>query len=433
MSIRIRLGSLFNVLKSHLLQLNLFNTGTTNEDIIRNERRSTRFYIFFLIISLVVLIIYYSSISYTQTKSIQSPTLSQYANLIQYPSLRCPCSIIAVKYERFIQIKPHYHELCHSDFVSNKWIDHLFILYQQSWNRSSPSDFNRIAFFQFQTIRSLCQLTKGIIKDNLQSFNYADFIQSELISENNFQAQISSFIENFIEFTPKTFIRTLQFVQDTTAQSLFMTGASLTSVRPIIQYRLRIDNGVVPYPGMNYTLADRSTCFCSASTAATCMGFTTFEGDIIFGFQTGCYMLSALMNSTLEAFHNQTIVNKFSNSSKYFQKLNSSDSNRTVKMLLSQMFVKFWSNSTSYEKYFNSCKPNLCQYTVNEYYNFWAIVLLLIGLFGGLLSVLRIVTPILIVKIWPLTWKTIRRWRRHTTQVVTNEDIPGIFYAESRK
>ncbi|CAF4317934.1 unnamed protein product, partial [Adineta steineri] len=34
-----------------------------------------------------------------------------------------------------------------------------------------------------------------------------------------------------------------------------MTGASITSVRPVLQPRLE-DRGFVPYPGINYTFTD---------------------------------------------------------------------------------------------------------------------------------------------------------------------------------
>ncbi|CAF4399354.1 unnamed protein product, partial [Adineta steineri] len=81
------------------------------------------------------------------------------------------------------------------------------------------------------------------------------------------------------------FLRTLHFIQDTTAQSLFMTGASITSVRPVTQYRFLKDNGIVPYPGINYTFTDESSCVCSSSTATTCMGLATYDNITVSGFQ----------------------------------------------------------------------------------------------------------------------------------------------------
>ncbi|CAF1251686.1 unnamed protein product [Adineta steineri] len=473
---------LFDFLKLRLLHLNLFNTGSQNETIIQNERRSTRFYLIFLITSMIFFIIYYRVIFYTNTTVIEHPSLAEYSKYIKETLLQCPCSNIAVKYEVFAEIQPEYHELCHSDFISDKWINHLFRLYRHSWNKSDRSDFRRIAVFQFQTLRSLCQVAKETVSNKLKSFNATHFIQSHLVLPELFQIQIRSLIEEFINGTPMAFLRTLHFIQDTTAQSLFMTGASITSVRPVTQYRFLKDNGIVPYPGINYTFTDESSCVCSSSTATTCMGlafmtgasitsvrpvtqyrflkdngivpypginytFTdesscvcssstattcmglaTYDNITVSGFQTGCYMLSALMNSTLEAFYNQTFIDKVSNSSQSFKKLNSSNANSKIEMLLSQMFVKYWSNQTFYEKYFQSCAPEICSYRKIQHYSFWNILIILIGLFGGLTKALKIITPILILKIWPMIRKKICKRPTPTEQIVVTEDAPGNFY-----
>lgn len=421
----IPLRSFIDFLKSHLFQLNLFNTGSDNENVIQNERRSTRLYLIFLIISFTTLTTYYSVISYTQISVVKSPTFNQYSTLIQHRSLECPCSTIAIKYETFLNIQPYYHELCQSRFISDEWINHLFRLYEESWNEKIQTDFRRIGVFQFQTIRSFCQLIKDTIENDLQTLNHTDFIQPKLISEELFHVQINSFIQEFIEMTSKTFMRTLRFIQDTIAQSLFLTGASITSVQPIRQHRFYFEYGFLPYPGVNYTFQDHSSCVCSSSTATTCMGLATFKNDIIPGFQTGCYMLNALMNSSLEILYNQTFIDILSDSSGHFQKLNSSNSNVRMDVLLSQMFVESWSNSTSYKQYFQSCAPNQCQFTITQNYNFWAVILLLIGFLGGLSSALKIISPILIVKVWPIILKISNRQRTGTPQINTLENVPG--------
>ncbi|CAF4123185.1 unnamed protein product, partial [Adineta steineri] len=322
------LRRLFNFLKSHLYRFNLFNTASEDETIIQNERRSTRLYVVLLVTSMIIFLVYYSAAIYTEDVFIPSPSLDEYDHIQNETSLQCPCTNIAVKYEVFAEVVPTYHQLCESALVSDEWINRLFDLYEQSWNNSTPIDFRRIGVFQFQTLRSLCLLANDMISRSLQSFNYTDYVQSQLVSPEIFEAQIGSFINEFIEETPKAFLRAFNFMQDTTAQSLFMTGASITSVRPVTQYMLKrnLYLGIVPYPGINYTFTDNFTCVCSSSTATTCMGLATFDNNTLPGFQTGCYMLNALMNSTLEAFDNETFINKLNNSSRSFQKLNSSNS-----------------------------------------------------------------------------------------------------------
>jgi hypothetical protein len=310
--------------------------------------------------------------------------------------------------------------LCQSNFISNEFLDQLFILYEQTWNNSISTDFHRIAVFQFQTLRTLCQLTQKTVENSLKTFLQKEFVQSQLVSEEFLQIQIASLFADFIDSAPKTFLKTLTFIQDITAQSLLMTGASLTSVLPRNQFLLLDDGESVPYPGMNYIFADGSSCTCSSSTANSCMGLTTFKNDIVPGFQTGCYMLSALLKSTLEVFYNQTFINILTNSSNHFQKLNSSISNQTMETLLSQMFVTHWSNKTSFERYFNNCAPDSCQYTITQRHDFLFLMTSLIGLFGGLSSVLRILAPFIIKKISPIVSKCLSRRSRRVLAIQVN-------------
>ncbi|CAF1196645.1 unnamed protein product [Adineta steineri] len=395
-------------------------TGIEDEHVIKNERRSTRLYLLLLIISIIILAFYYSTASYTQTIIIKSPTLSRYRTLLSYTSLECDCSTIGIKYNEFLSIAPIYHEFCQSKFVFNDWIDYLQILYEQSWNNSDLTDFRRIAFFQFKTLRSFCQLAKETVSNSLELFQQREFVQSKLVFEEQFQAQLNSFIGEFIDSTPKIFLRTLNLIQDMTAQNLLMTGASVSSVLPNI-LQTTFGDDIIPYSGLMYTFLNGSTCTCSSSTATNCMGPTTVYNDIVSGFQIGCYMLSALLKSTLQPLYNQTWINMISNSSANFEPLNSSMSNSTVETLLSQLFVIQWINTTSYEQYFNNCLPDSCQYSLMEHYSLLNILTLLIGLFGGLSSAFMIISPLIVTKIWPFILKLFIRQRTHVTQSASAE------------
>jgi hypothetical protein len=202
-----------------------------------------------------------------------------------------------------------------------------------------------------------------------------------------------------------------------------MTGGSLTSVLPRIKSGSEWHAGNNVFPGIVYTFSDDSTCICSTSTSTSCMGTAIFRNETVPGFQTGCYMMSALLKSTLQTLYNQSLIDMITNSSKNFQKLNSSVSNRTIEMLLSEMFVDHWLNTTSYERYFNSCTPDLCQYTVSQRYDLLHILTLMIGLFGGLSSALTIIAPFIIVTMWPTARKLVTRKRKRVTQLVVVEDI----------
>ncbi len=417
------LRPLLVTLKNYLVQLNLFYSGVQDEQTIQGERRSTRFYLVLLIVSMIISTIYYTIIPYTEIVLKEPPSLNEYLTLVHQSSLQCPCSKVGVAYEKFIQIEPVYHEICQSNFITDDWLNHLLSLYEKSPINSSSSDFRRIAVFQFQTIRSLCQLAKEMNKYNIQSFLKKEFIQSQLISFELFQVQINSFVAEFINSTSKTFLRTLHFVQNTTAQSLLMTGAPVNSAQPHDEYFADYKEVTFPFTETEYTFLDGSTCTCSSSTATTCMGIATFENQPVDGFQTGCYMLNALFQSTFQILYNQSFLDKLaSNPSKRFQKLNSSVSNSTIGMLLSRMFVDHWLNATYYERYFNMCEPDLCQYTVIQHHDFLYIVTFMIGFYGGLSSALSIVVPFIIMAAWPIIYKFFSRKRTRTNQIAVDEN-----------
>lgn len=426
MSINDYFRSFLVFIKKNLLDLNLFKNGIQDESVIQNQRRSTRLYLLLILISMFIIGFYYSIVTYTETIVIKSPSFIQYSALSEKASLECFCTKIAVKYEEFIEIVPFYHELCSSDFISDEYINQLYSLYEQTWNNSIPTDFHRVAVFQFMTLRTFCQLTHETIENNLQTFLQTEFIQSQLISQESLQIQIASLLTDFIDFIPKTFLGTLVFIQNITAQNLFMTGASVTSVLP--KYGAVVAaNSILPFEGITYTFADGSSCTCSSSTSTNCMGLTTFQNNIVPGFKTGCYMLSAFLKSTLEILYNQSFIDIFTNSSDRFQKLNSSISNNTIEKLLSQMFITHWTNKTFFQQYFNQCAPNPCQYTINQRNDLLFIITSLIGLFSGLSSVLSIITPFIIVTLRPILWKFINRRRTRTTHIVPIQIHRGKF------
>ncbi|CAF4317952.1 unnamed protein product [Adineta steineri] len=199
MSISEKLYYFFNFLKSYLSQLNLFNTGSQDEIIVQNERRRTRLYSILMILSMIIFLLYYSIVFNTQIIEIESPSFEEYSRIKEEPSLQCLCTNISIKYGLFIEIEPIYHQICRSDLVSEEWINHLFDLYDQSWNKSTEIDFRRIGVFQFQTLRHLCQLAKDTLNKSLQSFRNTGFIQSQLILRETFEDQINYLIKGFID------------------------------------------------------------------------------------------------------------------------------------------------------------------------------------------------------------------------------------------
>ncbi|CAF1684557.1 unnamed protein product, partial [Adineta ricciae] len=109
--------------------LNIFPSipPSTDEHQLHNQRISTRLFLLCLIGSLTILLVYNSLITITQTVTIPSPTITQYSQLYEQHGqiLICPCSTISVDYRKFLNLGYKIHQVCYSDFVSEKWIEYL--------------------------------------------------------------------------------------------------------------------------------------------------------------------------------------------------------------------------------------------------------------------------------------------------------------------
>jgi hypothetical protein len=149
---------------------------------------------------------------------------------------------------------------------------------------------------------------------------------------------------------------------------------------------------------------------CSCASSAVC-GYQSRvyvypAGTVLFsvpGIYVGCYVIESLLQSNLECFYNQTCINKLQS---YFASLPSMNitaldtslssrylENSTIEDLLDQLMVEEWNPSIMYENYFNECQPTECTYTHQTKNNIIYIVTTIIGLIGGLITVLKLIVP----------------------------------------
>jgi len=65
--------------------------------------------------------------------------------------------------------------------------------------------------------------------------------------------------------------------------------------------------------------------------------------------------------------------------------------NATIQLLLDQLMVERWNWSSMYESYYGECQPEECSYTYETKNDAIYIITTVIGLFGGLITVLKLV------------------------------------------
>jgi hypothetical protein len=127
---------------------------------------------------------------------------------------------------------------------------------------------------------------------------------------------------------------------------------------------------------------------------------------IVPGFYIGCYVIEALLQSTLECFYDQECINQlqsyiFWSPSINPRVLNASLSsvysiNSTIGDLIDNLMIEEWNVSTIYETYYNECHPTQCTYKLETKNDIIYIFTTLFGIAGGLITVLKFFIPRLV-------------------------------------
>lgn len=141
---------------------------------------------------------------------------------------------------------------------------------------------------------------------------------------------------------------------------------------------------------------------CSCGTNPMCSSQASFNGFIIPGFRVGCYPLETLLQSTLECLYDSSCINQLKTMyyqlNVNFRPLDSflSSPNVTVQSLVDRLLVERWETNVSYDEYYRTCAPVSCTYIFNGQISVIYTVTIIIGLYGGLSRMFKIMSPILV-------------------------------------
>ncbi|CAF3881072.1 unnamed protein product [Adineta steineri] len=387
-------------LKHYISTFNIFPSvpPTTDEYRLRNQRISTRLFIVLLVISLSILVLYTSLINITETVNIETPSIIEYEQLYNSHSqtLTCDCTEISINYEKFIQIQYTPHQICHSDFVTQNWTNYLAA--SSGNNDLDYTDFRLTSTFTFQALNTLCVLVDQTISNSLIQFYSNQYVSASVTPSNLFQLQTDAFISQFKSATRNDFLLSLAMIRNTTQSNGLLSGE-------LLNFELYITKS----GSLDYSQRSYGNCGCASSGTCSSQSpiYDLVSGNnILFyvpGLYTGCYIIESLLQSDLQCFYNQTCINKLQS---YFQvssvmnvtALDISLSiqfleNSTISDILNQLMVEEWINSSMYDNYYNECQPSYCSYTVTTKNSAIYIITTLIGLVGGLITVLKFIVP----------------------------------------
>lgn len=390
-------------MKDILFNLNLFESILPSSDanILRNQKRSTKLFLILFISSMCIIILYTSLVVTTKTIYFENPTLEKYSQLYALYSeqLTCSCNKISINYKKFMSVAYTLHQVCANDLTSGKWLEHM----SGDSNRFvfEQDEFPSIAPATFQALAALCQLINRTIWDSQNRFYLNQYISTSVTPKHVLESQTDSFAHQFRSSTTDAFLLSLDMIRNTT-----QANGLVSSLQTNYQfYRDSSSSSILTYA--------KSYSHCDCSIDQTCVkpaGFKNRTNSTIYfvvpGIYTGCYPMEGILQSSLECFYNEECIDNVMSktlldSSIYPAVLDSSLQtqylpNTSVKLMLDQLMIEQWNKTIIYEGYYEECQPYECTYILKHRNNAIYIVTTVIGLMGGLVTVLKLITPLVI-------------------------------------
>ena len=391
---------IFITIRTRLLNLNLFSTvpPATSELEIRSQRISTRVFIWLLLSAVIILGEYISLIVVSKSIIVEAPTLEQYYSLysLHPQSLTCPCSQISIKYDAFLSLQYKLHPVCTSYLVTQQWYD---IFDHANVEHVLSSNFATSAPYTFQTLQSLCEISNRTVSISIAVLFATQYVTSMVTPLDLFQSQAQAAFDDFVSSASKTLLSSLQIISDINRAN------GMTAVTGS-QYNFMINED----PYLRY-LEDPLYTNCSCESSVKCT-LPSYIGDFssgvipffVPGMYVGCTIVDALLQSSLTCFYYPICVGRILayvqfNSTFNVTSLTSTISDRyridaTVQELVSELMVQKWQFSADHQAYFDACRPVRCTYTLKTRNNVLYIITTLLGLIGGVVTVLRFIIPL---------------------------------------
>ena len=350
------------------------------------KRMTNRFH--FILVAITLAILYFSftfspRLVIVETKT---PSLEVYERLArEHPdSLRCSCSQISIKYQSILNITTSFHPVCARNLIQELWIAYLLSNTDALGNLSRAYGYAGAA--QVQGIGSVCKLCRDTVRDSVSQFLSSHMINTELFSSTVLSKRIQTTISDHRVTMPQLFINTFSLIREAMVTNKFMTTYStnwIFSVPSDIAYGDVVHTVPVEYNGCNCGLS--SECITDLS-----------------GVKIGCYIVEAMLRSTLECLYDQECIDK----THIVKPLNASvdlsrfPPNSTFRSVVDELMIENLTYDLSYVDYFSQCAPSSCIYSYVGKSNLIEGLTLLISLYGGLVIICRLIAVVL-VKLLP--------------------------------
>ncbi|CAF2727328.1 unnamed protein product [Rotaria sp. Silwood2] len=406
----------WNRLQKYCLELNVFATGSNDIQIILHQRWSTRVYIVLFAVVLIVV----GTIAGFDVRSIDkivySPSQSQFIKLVEkYPkTLRCPCSKIGIAYETFVHTHVKFHHVCSSAFVTQAWINSIFL--QKNHSSSSTYDIRYYLRYFWEIIAGFCSFSNSTWIDAVTSFGALRIVSPIAVVEENLRIQAQTTLDSSMSFAQTVLVRNLLAIRSIIAGNQFVSG--LTTNYYLSYSPSGFGNEATP------KMLPRTYNNCS------CLNFRGCPHPIIIntsyhqlftipGMIGDCFIVDATLASTLECYYNSSCFSLLHGESSINVKLLLENSNKrflinsTVQALIDEAMVDSLTTEILFDSFYRQCSPTHCSYSYTNRFSFIFIITTIIGIYSGASFVLRLLVPQIVRYIFQ------RRNRKLTPHVIS--------------
>ena len=410
-----RLRSWIDKIVSFMVHLNLFATTTRDVLKVHRQRITTRVFVVSLLVCLAVLSFYQWTAIQGEIVTVPNPTQTQYDQLYwgHRPTLRCLCAQPFIPYSTFIEIIPRLHQVCSSEFVSPTWYTQLALI--NGTGKFALSIFwPTFGSSYFQLLASFCSLIQSTINDTYRVFSVNVYTNDQVIPRTVLLAQAQEFSDLYIKSTETETNRSFSFVRDTTQLNQFITERANNFYMLIhTNGEIEMDEGSLGYPNPSRpgSLIGGCPCIAEGNRCGLYPYFTTNGTNRIYvtSLITRCFPSESVLSSTLECWYNPDLMALVRGSYTWIgvpnvinvSLLNNTIQSRflintTIERLMQGLFIENWTVSFSYDRYYNTCAPISCTYTIERQFDLFLVVVTAVAVYGGLSKGLRLLIPLLV-------------------------------------
>ncbi len=416
-AITIRVRSLLDIIRNLLFNLNLFKRSSRNIETVHRQRILTRLFLVCLVVSLVIYSLFAFVSTQTKTITVSNPSRADFNRLwqIHSDSLSCPCSQIDIPYSDFIELVPIFHQVCSSRIISPEWynrmtrVNRTLLITRTQFESALGSNY-------FQVLATFCSLTQNTIGDAYRLFSANKFISNRVIPETLFSVQVASLIDAFTGSTNTEFIRIFSLARSTTqSNQLISRTFSNFQLSVSTNGQVSIIDNSMPYLYPGFPVGNLAQCWC-VSQGSQCgwrMYVYNSSQNLNLVYLTNlamrCLPTESALTSTLECWYNNTcfgavlaayaregvpdivdIMPLDANVPSRFPR------NATVQVMMNELLLENWTVTVSYEQFYNGCAPLFCIYTTEQRFDWFYVIVTILGVYSGLSTGLKLILPIIV-------------------------------------